>query len=227
MRKFGLLVLVAACAAFAIYALPGRIQLWKAAKADYAIAAKRVAAIVPGGPQVLDFSDLDHLSDLPPEIATRSDLIHINLSNTEVSDIGALASLKKLSYLSMNNVPVQDLSPLAGLRELKNLSISKTWAFDLAPIVGLSKLEQLNLSYTAVKSLEPVLQVRGIRQLTLFRSYAHDGSNEHYEQLVRALPRVNNGSAYKQNYKPGWKYRMNVSYQRFKRSWMIDRPAST
>ena len=223
MRKFGAFLLVA-CVAITIFVLPSRIRYWNAANADYAIAVERVAAIGPGGGQTLDFSDLNHLSDLPPEIATKSDLTRLNLSNTDITDIGSLAGLKNLHDLSMNNVPIQDLSPLSGLRGLVILSISRTWVFDLTPISNLSKLEQLNLSYTAVKSLQPLMQLREMMQLTLYRSYAHDGSQEYFVKLSRDLPRVNNGSSYKQNYQPGWMYRMKIFYLRFKQSWMADRP---
>ncbi len=226
MRKSGAILLIA-CAILAMSLLPGRIQYWEAAEADYAIAAGRVAAIQPGSRQDLDLSDLIHLSALPVEISTKSDLTRLNLSNTNITDISSLAGLKKLGALSMNNVPIVDLSPLSGLRRLVDLSISRTWVFDLAPIAGLSRLEQLNLSYTAVKSLEPLLQLQELQQLTLYSSYAHDGSQQYFEKLGRSVHRLNNGVAYEQNYRPDWQYRLKIRYQRFRQSWMLNRPDIT
>ena len=226
MSKFKLCAVVAlfTLAAMGFSMVPERIQYWNAARTDYAIAAERLAEIEPEGPRSLDLSDLRNLGDLPPEIATKANLTRLDLSNTNVTNLGPLAALRNLEDLSLNNMPIQDLSPLFGIRKLVDLSLSRTWIFDLTPIASLPVLEQLNLSYTAVKSLEPILQLDRIEQLTLYRSYAHDGSQEYYNRLSRRFPRVNNGTAYRQNYKPGWLYRMRIRFHRFRQSWMVDRP---
>lgn len=216
--------LVIAAAVITVSILQGRVQHWSAARADYTIAVQRIADTEADGKHGLNLSDLKNLSDLPPEIATITGLKRLHLSDTNLTDISLLAGLGNLEYLSMNNVPIRDISPLSRLTRLVDLSISRTWVFDLTPIAGLSRIQQLNLSYTAVKSLEPVLQLRRLRQLTLYSSYAHDGSQAFYNKLSRTLPRVNNGSAYRQNYKPDWQYRMKIRFKRFRQSWMVDRP---
>ena len=68
---------------------------------------------------------------------TGQDLEHLDLRNTQVSDLSPLAGLTNLRYLYLSRTQVSDLRPLAGLTRLRYLYLSGTQVEDLSPLAGL------------------------------------------------------------------------------------------
>ena len=54
------------------------------------------------------------------------DVVLVDFTGKQVSDVTALAGLKKLQWLSLNFTRVSDLSPLAGLKNLEMLDLNGT-----------------------------------------------------------------------------------------------------
>ena len=202
-----------------------QVPIYKASLDAHAEAQSRINALIEESTMTrLDFSDLDALRALPHEIGRVTQLEYLLLNNTNVTDLRPLIGLQNLKRLELGQTPVKDLTPLTELSGLRYLSLHRSWAFDLTPLSQLSNLEDLNLAYTAVQSLAPLTKLRNIGQLTLYSSYAHDGSHTHYKSLEKSVFRLNNGTAYQQNYQPGFQYRTLISYQRFIEKWTLGGP---
>ena len=63
-------------------------------------------------------------------------LLELDLSNNQISDVRPLASLKKLEALDLSNNQISDVRPLASLKKLQVLDISN----NVVPLAGLKNL---------------------------------------------------------------------------------------
>jgi hypothetical protein len=202
-----------------------QVPIYMASRDAHVEAQTRIDALIEEGTRVrLDLSDLDALRALPHDIGKAGQLEYLILNNTNITDLRPLMGLQNLARLELGQTPVVDISPLSALKGLRYLSLHRSWVFDLSPLGTLPNLEDLNLSHTAVQSLAPLTNLRNIGQLTLFSSYAHDGSQNHYKALEKSVFRLNNGTAYQQNYQPGVQYRAFIAYRRFVEKWTIGGP---
>lgn len=202
-----------------------QVPLYFASQDAYDEAQTRIKAVIEDGQKnVLNFSDLDALRVLPPEIGQVAQLKRLTLSNTNIVDLTSLSGLQNLEYLSLNQMPLTDLTPISRISSLKNLSLHGSWIHDLSPLSELSNLEDLNLSYTAVRSLEPLVKLRHMEQLTLHSAYADDGSQSHFNSLEKSVFRLNSGKAFKQNYQPGFRYKSKIAFERLVEQWTLGGP---
>ena len=78
----------------------------------------------------------------------------LDISYTQIRDIGGLAGMKSIRRLSIAGLPVSDLSVLAGL-SLEALDITDTGVRDLSAIKSL-RLKELRMDRTGVASLVPL-----------------------------------------------------------------------
>lgn len=186
----------------------------RASALDLKAAELRIANATERDRFALDFSDLENLKVLPEQISDMADLIHLNISGTSVVDLGPLASLPRLEILTLRRTQVTDLSPLLGISSLNSLDVGESWVFDLEPLASLPSLQRLDIGTTAIKSLEPVSRIPQLNWLNLYSSYSHDGSKQHYLALQDSGVSVFNGNAYKQNYVPGWQYKIKAKLNR-------------
>jgi hypothetical protein len=113
----------------------------------------------------------EHVSD-PEELraAFRSDptsyfLTLLNLNNTRVSDVSALASLTSLQTLYLNNTKVSDVSALASLTSLQTLHLGSTKVSDVSALASLTNLQTLGLWDTQVADVSALdsLVERGLK----------------------------------------------------------------
>ncbi len=93
-------------------------------------------------------------------------LEELDISNTTVSDLTPLQSLRNLRKLECDNTPVTDLAPLCDLRELRELDCWNTSITSLEPLAQLTHLQRLNCNNTRVESLEPLQNLKNLRQLS-------------------------------------------------------------
>jgi hypothetical protein len=135
----------------------------------YEEARRRVAAAARSGAKDLDLSDLQHLEQLPPQIGHLTELRHLRIFNTRVTDLAPLSELLGLESLNAGNTPVSDLTPLAGLTALRRLILEDTRVVDPMPIRGLVGLVEgarqrpcwggLRIGGTPAVDGDPVLRV--------------------------------------------------------------------
>ncbi len=93
-------------------------------------------------------------------------LEELDFSNTTITNLTPLQSLKNLRKLECDNTPITDLSPLRGLYELRELDCWNTSITSLEPLVQLTHLQRLNCNNTRVDSLEPLQNLVNLRQLS-------------------------------------------------------------
>ncbi len=107
--------------------------------------------------------------------------LRMDLSGTNVEDLGLLHGLP-VSYLSLyNRRKVMDLTPLRGL-PLVHLNATNSGVTDLTPLRGLP-LTEIFLANTPVTSVAPLLDCPSLESITLPHS-AHD------IELLRKLPKL-------------------------------------
>lgn len=186
----------------------------QASALDLETAELRIANATERNRFSLDFSDLENLKVLPEKISNMADLVQLNISETSVLDLSPLASLPRLEILTLRRTRVTDLSPLSSISSLNNLDVGESWVFDLEPLATLQGLQRLDIGTTAIKSLEPVSRIPQLNWLNLYSSYAHDGSIQYYSTLQDNGVSVFHGNAYKQNYVPGWQYKIKAQLSR-------------
>jgi len=193
------------------------------ARSDYAAAEARIAETIASGAKVIDFDGLRHLRRIPPQIAEIADLQRADFGDTQISSLDPLAGATALSYLSLAGTRVADLSPLTGAQGLKSLNIANTWVTDIAPLAELPALERLDMPNTSILSLEPATRIAQLSWINLHGSYARDGSRVHFDRLQDTVTSVQNGSAYRQDYRPGPAYLRKLRVDRL--ALRLDLPA--
>ena len=183
-------------------------------KEAYALAEARIQAAREEDARVLKLNDLANLGRLPPEIAQMTDLVQLDLRGTLVSDISPLAGLSGLRVLNLRGTLVDDLTALEGLQALDILDVGETWISDISPLTDLPALRRLDIGQTQIKSLEPALRMSNLDWINLYNAYAIDGSADTYQALIGKGLTVNNGRAFRENYRPDLLYRTRVWVQR-------------
>ncbi|UEM01863.1 leucine-rich repeat domain-containing protein [Skermanella rosea] len=91
----------------------------------------------------------------------------LDLSYTQVSDIGPIAELTGLQSLDLSFTQVSDLRPITGLTGLQSLDLSSPQVSDIGPIAGLTELQSLNLLSTQVSDIGPIAGLTGLQSLSL------------------------------------------------------------
>lgn len=86
------------------------------------------------------------LNQLPPSITELTELVSLDLSGSNVSDIRPLSTLKNLNTLDLYNLPVSDLRPLLKLTRLAKepsvfgITIENTLAYKQDPNIARTEL---------------------------------------------------------------------------------------
>ena len=93
-----------------------------------------------------------------------TNLVYINLSHNQVTDISPLAGLIELRNLYITDNLVSDISPVSGLTNLAHLSVADCRNLsDISPVRNLTNLTHLWLDRTQVSDLSPLA---GLTNLT-------------------------------------------------------------
>ncbi len=196
-----------------------QFMLWKSSQDQLAIAQARVTEVIATGSNNLNFNDLTNLRKLPENISEITNLKYLSARETHLSDLSALKGNTTLEHLDLNKTRVSDLTPLTGLPKLKLVYLHDTWVSDLSPLMTLPSVERIDIGKTQIASLEPLSQIESLNWLNLYHSHALDGSAEPYSTLQkRPFVDLNGGTAYAQNYRPGWQYNAMKRLSRFKES---------
>lgn len=129
--------------------------------------------------EVINMTDLDisgnqFIQNLIP-VSRLTNLVNLNISNTEITHLGALAGMTYLENLNLSNTFVNSLEPLADTKSLKTLNISNTPIENLEPLINNDHLEvvwaddsgigkeQAILLKTAQPKVTVVYQTSGLR----------------------------------------------------------------
>lgn len=118
-------------------------------------------------------------------LAGMSGLQTLNLGSTQVSDLAPLAGLSGLQELHLAATHVSDLAPLTMISGLRKLHLAGTQVSDLTPLAGLTRLYILDLGLTNVRDLSPLAGLSGLVSLAIDGSKVTDVSPlKHLKDLV-------------------------------------------
>ena len=123
----------------------------------------------------------------------------------------------------MRNTLVEDVVPLAYLPNLDTLDVGESWVRDLTPLETAPVLRRLDLGTTWIASLEPLRAMPALGWVNLHGAFATDGSKGHYDALAAKGVTVNNGRAFREDYRPGFVFRQRVRLERLMRrcAWAL------
>ena len=136
-------------------------------------AMRKLTRLYAGGRGIVNLTGLEHAVNL--EV--------LNLWNTDVSDVSALASLTNLEWLELDSTDVSDVSALANLTNLEWLELYETDVSDVSALASLTNLETLYLYDTDVSDVSALARLTNLETLNLWNTDISD---------VSALARLTN-----------------------------------
>jgi hypothetical protein len=87
-----------------------------------------------------------------------------------IDDLEPLRSIQTLQRLDVNNTKIRHLKPVSSLENLKELTFSGTNVKDLAPVAALQKLEVLDFSKTKVRQIKALESLQNLKTLTCYNN---------------------------------------------------------
>lgn len=110
----------------------------------------------------LDLSGNEYLQNLMP-VSRLTNLVHLNISNTEITRLEPLAGMTNLESLYLENTFINNLAPLADMNRLKVVNINNTPIDNLEPLATDSHLETIwaensGVNTAQVKKLKSLLK---------------------------------------------------------------------
>jgi internalin A len=108
----------------------------------------------------------NQLSDISP-LSSLVNLTFLNLSSNQIRDISPLSSLVNLSLLNLSSNQISDISPLSNLRNLSLLYLVNNQISDISPLSSLVNLTLLNLSSNQISDISPFLSSNSLSSLDL------------------------------------------------------------
>lgn len=106
----------------------------------------------------LDISGNEYIQNLLP-ISRLTNLVNLNISNTDISQIEALYGMTRLESIQMENTYVSNLMPLANMSQLKTLNINNTPVTKIDCLANDTHLEIIWAEGTDVK-LDQVIALK-------------------------------------------------------------------
>ncbi|SFT40904.1 hypothetical protein SAMN04489724_0630 [Algoriphagus locisalis] len=124
----------------------------------------------------LDISGTDSLLDLTPMEAMRS-LKYVNLSNTQITELGPISNVTFLEYLDVSNTPTSDIQFIKYSDRLKHLDISKTQITDISELVNLKAIRSLRVEETPIMSFAVLNEFDSLKSLYISKSGFNNADN--------------------------------------------------
>lgn len=124
----------------------------------------------------LNISGTDSLLDLSPLEALR-ELKYIDLSDTEITQLGPLSNVTFLESLDLSETPTVDIQFIKYSDRLKHLNISNTKIEDISELANLKALETLEAVSTPITSFAVINEFESLRKLNLEQSGFNNAEN--------------------------------------------------
>lgn len=110
----------------------------------------------------------DRTQDEVENISQLENLIYLDLSGDDISDLSFLSNLKSLKGLNITGINVTDLSPLANLTDLCYLELgSIAQITDITPIATIDNLRDLTIRNISSADLSPLADLTSLIALTI------------------------------------------------------------
>ena len=101
------------------------------------------------------------------DIKEMKNLVTLDLSYNQISDITPLSGLKKLKTLNLFSNKISSIDALAGLTELEDVNLGENLFSDISPLKGLTDLKKLNLVCKNVEDIRALRYTDGLKELML------------------------------------------------------------
>ncbi|MCH7412240.1 leucine-rich repeat domain-containing protein [Belliella sp. R4-6] len=103
------------------------------------------------------------VEDLSTLISTDS----LDLSDSEIVNLGPVLKFKKINYLYFDNTKVVDLSPLADIKTLTKITARNASVSTLQPLSNLPNIEILDFRNNPITSISPLLESNTLKYLNV------------------------------------------------------------
>lgn len=124
----------------------------------------------------LDISGTDSLLNLKPIEAMR-ELKYVDLSNTQITELGPISNVTFLEYLNVSNTPASDIQFIKYSDRLKHLDISNTKIQHIEELANLKSLSSLKADYTPIMSFAVLNEFDSLKSLSLVQSGFNSAEN--------------------------------------------------
>ncbi len=111
----------------------------------------------------------------------------VNLSNSKVTDLTAIARLPNLRVLDISGAKISDLSPVSQMPLLDYLDAHGNSITDISAIGNLTELKDLNLSKNSIDDFSPVLGCGKLSFAVLSQNPAADDVTQ-VSALIKGMP---------------------------------------
>lgn len=123
------------------------------------------------------------------------DLLALDLSHNEITDLSFLRHCPKLKILLLGDNDIIDISPLADLHDLEYLELWKNHITDFSPLAGLNKVIDLNVCFNRCDDLRPLHSLTRLERLWIYNSNNYSAKDpvdkDEVAKLHAALPGTN------------------------------------
>lgn len=96
-----------------------------------------------------------------------TNLEYLDLSNTKLTSVSPLASLKNLRVLYLYKNSIKDISPIKGLTKLEVLSINGNKVSSISVLAGLTNLTELYIRENIITDYSPIAKLKNLNILYL------------------------------------------------------------
>jgi len=100
------------------------------------------------------------LTDLP-------NLIYMDLQNNQITDISGLAGLPNLIFAILNRNRIEDVNALSDLQRLRFLELGTNQITNIAGLSGMPGLETVDLSYNQIEVIATLSDLPNLRSMNL------------------------------------------------------------
>lgn len=135
-----------------------------------AVEGKRIADVSPLSELtqlqklLLKQNGIDDISSL----GTLVNLTQLDVSgNREISDVSAIANMKKLKQLNISNNKIQDISAVSELENLEFIELSGNQIQDLPDLSKLTNVYSLDISHNELTDISALADLKNLRELNL------------------------------------------------------------
>ncbi|WP_456387198.1 leucine-rich repeat domain-containing protein [Profundibacter sp.] len=127
----------------------------------YKEAERLIAEAKESGDNTLSFGtdEAYALKSLPPEISHITGLQTLDLSETQITDLAPIASMRGVTELYLKNTPISDLTPIADMADITFLAIYNTQITDLTPLKKLKNITTFFLNGAQVSDITPLAEL--------------------------------------------------------------------
>lgn len=150
-------------------------------------------------PFAINFS-LKDLTTIPSLLPCLKKLRKLELDNTQLTDISAIASLTCIEKLYLDVNQIRDLRPLESLKELIRLGLGFNQISDVSPLASLTKLKTLYLTNNELTDISPLGSLICIEEIYLAENKITDVSALESLTKLKALYLTGNPAVNEQNF---------------------------